>query len=179
MKLRKICTALILASLVMLAYTPSAESGILKSASQIINLTGTSDSSGTLQFSSFRRVMPDGSTESFVIPHNRVLLVTKIYFVLSSSITGAAAYLAIGPSDVTKTQFYTKSATVSGGLYDSVADIESGFPLALWPGSFVTRVVNRSTNLALPGTLQCRIVGLLAPPEAVTVPIDLLLLLDN
>jgi hypothetical protein len=178
MKLRKICTALILASLVMLAYTPSAESGILNNASQIINLTGTSDSTGTLQFSDFRRVMPDGSTESFVIPPNRVLLVTKIYFLLSSSTTGANAYLAMGTADTSQPQFYSKSALVSGGLYYSLADIESGFPLALWPGSFVTRVIDRSNSQALPGTLKCRIVGLLAPPEAVMAPTYLLLLLD-
>ena len=61
MKLRNLGLSLILAALIIVAYPPAA-AGILKSASQMVNLVGSSDSSGIIPLSSFQRVMPDGTT---------------------------------------------------------------------------------------------------------------------
>ena len=51
----------------------------------MVNLVGSSDSFGIIPLSSFQRVMPDGTTAPFVIPGNRVLLITKIMFYIASA----------------------------------------------------------------------------------------------
>jgi hypothetical protein len=172
MKLKKIGLAIILASLIILSSMPLAEAGIFNSASQIVNLVGASGSSGIIPLSSFRRVMPDGSTTPFVIPSNRVFLVTKIFVVIASGQTVPKAQFQMAP-------FYYRNLSIANGFGDKVVDIESGFPLAVWSSNFNVKVVNMANNYStVPGILQCRIVGLLAPPEAVGAPIDLLLLFD-
>lgn len=171
MKHRKLGTAITLALLILCTYTPSATAGILKTASQIVNLVGSSDSSGIIPLSSFQRVMPDGSTTPLVIPGNRVLLITKIMFYIASSQTVPNAQFRLEP-------FYYKMAPIANGFGGQTVDIESGFPISVWSSNFNVKVVNRDDGQTVPGTLKVRLVGLLAPPEAVLIPIDLLLLLD-
>lgn len=171
MKLRKIGLALILASLIIVAYMPPAAAGILKNASQMVNLVGSSDSSGIIPLSSFRRVMPDGTTAPLVIPGNRVLLITKIMFHIASGQTVPNAQFRMEP-------FYYKMVSISNGFGSQNVDIESGFPMAVWSSNYNVRVINRDNAQTVPGALRVRIIGLLAPPEAVLIPIDLLLLLD-
>ena len=114
----------------------------------------------------------DGSTAPLVIPGKRVLLITKIIFYIASSPDVPMAQFQMVP-------FYYKNLSISNGFGGKVVDIKSGFPLAVWSSNFNVKVVNKANSQTIPGTLQCRIVGLLAPPEAVTVPLDLLLLLDK
>jgi hypothetical protein len=171
MKLRNLGLTLILAALIMVAYIPPAAAGILKSASQMVNLVGSSDNTGIIPLSSFQRVMPDGSTAPFIIPGNRVLLITKIMFYIASAQTVPNAQFRMEP-------FYNKNVAISNGFGSQNVDIESGFPIAVWSNSFNVRVINRADSQTVPGTLKCRIIGLLAPPEAIIVPINLLLLLE-
>ena len=169
MKFKQIATAIILASLIILSTLQLAEADILNSASQIVNLVGASDSSGIIPLSSFRRVMPDGSTAPFVIPGNRVFLITKILFVIASSQTVPNAQFQMAP-------FYYRNLSIANGFGDKVVDIESGFPISVWSSNFNAKVVNKAnSSTTVPGILRCRIVGLLAPPEAVLNSVYLLL----
>jgi hypothetical protein len=172
MKLRKLGPAIILSSLIILSSIPPAEAGILNNASQLVNLVGTSDSSGIIPLTSFQRVMPDGARAPFVIPGNRVLLVTKIYFLIASNQAVNQAQFAIAP-------FYYRNTSIANGFGDKVVDIDSGFPLTIWSSNFNVKVINLANSQTVPGTLTCRIVGLLAPPEAQMPPIYSLLLIDQ
>ena len=171
MKLRNLGLSLILAALIIVAYIPPAAAGILKSASQMVNLVGSSDGSGIIPLSSFQRVMPDGTTVPFVIPGNRVLLITKIMFYIASAQTVPNAQFRMEP-------FYNKNVDISNGFGSQDVDIESGFPIAVWSSDFNVKVINKVGQTTVPGTLKCRLIGLLAPPEGILVPINLLLLLD-
>jgi hypothetical protein len=171
MKLRNSGLALILVALIIVAYIPPAAAGILKSASQIVNLGGSSDSSGIIPLSSFQRVMPDGTTTPFAIPGNRVFLITKIMFYIAYQGDVPNAQFRMAP-------FYNKNVSISNGFGSQNLDIESGFPLAVWSSNFDVRVINKDNSQTVPGTLKCRIIGLLAPPEAIIAPIYLLLLLN-
>jgi hypothetical protein len=175
MKLRKLGTAALLAALIMVSQMPPAAAGILDSASQMVNLVGTSGASGIIPLTSFQRVMPDGTLTSFAIASNRVLLITKIVFRLSAGQTASSALFQIAPFYYVGAGAFTVNATsVSGDI-----DIESGLPLGVWSDSFNAQVSISGNGQAIPGTLVCRMVGILAPRDALIVPIYELLLSDN
>jgi hypothetical protein len=154
---------------------PPATAGILDSASQMVNLVGTSDASGIIPLTAFQRVMADGTLTSFAIPGNRVLLITKIMFRLAAGQTASSALFQIAPFYYVGAGASTVNATsVSGDI-----DLESGLPLGVWSDSFNAQVSIPGIGQAIPGTLACRIMGILVPENASIVPIYELLFSDN
>jgi hypothetical protein len=150
----------------ILASAGMARSGILESASQMVNLT-VNGAVVPVDFPSFQQVLPDGTSQPFTLPSGKVFVITKViwsFYPQNTSFTGSAQ-LRFGTSP-TSIAFYSKRTSfTNGGGSGENDNIPTGIPIAVWTQSYGAYVVNLADNTLLPGTLFMRVVGFIAPNQ--------------
>jgi hypothetical protein len=165
MKPKRFYLTICLISIFILASAGMARSGILDAASQMVNLTG--NGAVPVAFTSFQQVLPDGTSQPFTLPSDKVFVITKViwsFYPQNTSFTGSAQ-LRFG-TNPTSTAFYSKRTSFTNGSGSGENDnIPTGIPIGVWTQSYGAYVVNLADNTLLPGTLSMRVVGFLAPNQ--------------
>jgi len=189
MRAWKITAAAILAGICLIAGKPAAaglllgEPAVLTKASQIITLTATCDN--VAGPNNIQRVMPDGSTVpvDLLYPKNgrTVFLVTKVIVDLQ----GTEEYTGSATFDMTPFYEYGMFGyffQVTSGSGSTTFSFPTGLPVGHAPNA-LWRVMTSDPNIQPPrpiaGTLKFTFYCVLAPPEVVLVPIEMLLLLEQ
>jgi hypothetical protein len=164
MKNWKIIPGICLAVILTISLTPMAWTALITSDSQAVLLqynTG-SDTSGIAAFSNLRRIKPDGTLETFVLPANKAIVVTWLKFNIAAVNTSLVtqADLRMGP-------FYSRALKMINGNVGIWESIDPGVLIS--PPGFTSPInsnfysVNLQTGDIIPGTLDVRLVGFLVP----------------
>jgi hypothetical protein len=145
----------------------ATQASILQSGSQLINLVGTSDASGTVAFNTMQIVQPDGTKVTWSYPASRLLVVTStaFAFIASGTVPDQTVNLIIG-SILPGFDGFTRS--MSGGKVNGDKVFPTGWVIGpqAWTGQNTTYVRKNgdATLTPIPGSLIIHLNGYLAPP---------------
>jgi hypothetical protein len=145
----------------------------LDRVSQIVNLKGSS-TTGEMNFASLLRVMPDGTEAPFIIPANRVLLITRFYFDLKTTSTEPNANVRLEPF-----LFPAAGSNIVNGNCSGFMTFASGCPVGLpstTSSPYLIRSIIPGVGTTIPGALNVYITGFLLNPNDPMTTINYLLL---
>lgn len=164
MKVRKIIPGICLLALFITGHMPAAQAALINSPSQPVILMGNSgsDTSGILSFAKLNRVKADGTTEPFSMPLNHFIIITWLQFNVNAVDTSLAtsADLRVGP-------YYSRAQNMNNGAAGITDGFDPGFIISL-QGFTDSRynnfsMINLKNDAIIPGTINVRLIGYLAP----------------
>ena len=143
---------------------PAAQAALINTPGQPVILLGNSgsDTSGILSFTKLNRIKADGTTVPFSMPPNNDIIITWLQFNVNAVDTSLAtsADLRVGP-------YYSRGLTMNNGAASFTDSLDPGFIINL-QGFTDSRynnfyMINLKNNEIIPGTINVRLVGYLAP----------------
>ena len=167
MKSKQIWLTISLIFILIFAAAGLAWSGIVNSASQLINLEASSTSLTSVALTAFKKVNSDGTIADFN-PGSNVVVITKVIWRFKPDAAQTnPVQLKLAANAADTYYFYGKKSGVGGDGYASDNDnITPGIPVAVTnPGSYAFYVVDLVTGLPISGSMTIRLVGFLTPNQ--------------
>jgi hypothetical protein len=164
MKTWNIFLGICLLVLCMSGLMPAAQAALINNPGQPVLLQGNSgsDTSGILSFTKLNRIKADGTSVPFSMPPNNDIIITWLQFNVNAVDTSLTtiADLQVGP-------YYSRAMTMNNGAAGLTDSLDPGFIISLQgfsdPRYNNFYMVNLKNNAIIPGTINVRLVGYLAP----------------
>lgn len=164
MKTWNIFLGICLLVLCIRGFMPAAQAALINTPGQPVILHGNSgsDTSGILSFAKLNQIKADGTSVPFSIPPNNDLIITWLQFGVNAVDTSLAtgADLQMGP-------YYSRAMAMNNGGAGFTDSLDPGFIISLQgftdPRYNNFYMINTKNNAIIPGTINVRLIGYLAP----------------